>query len=309
VKRFYKSLQAKRSGGRRSLMACALGTVLVGCSANPHIDRAQFAAPTEISEIHTQAQLALALAVKLDAKLPCETNHCGEPLAFEERVNLIGNRLAEAAYQNYPGLSDRVPEFQFSVFDKSEPGTVSTPGGRVGVLRPVSGIAQSDEALSYVLAREIGHIIGRHHEENTATSTAISIIATLLAPVVKVVKVLATVYQGVTPAAASASVTAASFASSRLVISSYKPVQREEADSIALNLLQKAEVDERSAYEGFSRQAMETQASSWTRELQESLDRLSERVAQRERENPSATVGRLKLATKLEGTPRSAALF
>lgn len=277
-----------------------MGTFLVGCINNPHIDRAQFAAPTEISEIHTQAQLALTLAVKLDAKLPCQGVQCGEPLVFEDRVALIGGRLAEAAYKNYPGLNERVPEFNFTVFDKTEPGTVSTPGGRVGVLRPVSGIAQSDEALSYVLAREIGHVIGRHHEENTATSTAISILATLLAPVVKAVKVLATVYQGVTPAAASASVTAASFASSKLVISSYRPVQREEADVIALNLLRAADVNERSAYEGFSQQAMEGTASTWTRELQESLTRLNERVVAIENQARADGGARLKLATKLQ---------
>jgi len=67
-----------------------------------------------------------------------------------------------------------------------------------------------------------------------------------------VVKYLASFYSGLTTAIASASVTAASFASSKVLIASSRPRQLDEADRIALNLLASSGVAPQDAAAGFA---------------------------------------------------------
>jgi predicted Zn-dependent protease len=133
-------------------------------------------------------------------------------------------------------------------------------------------MALSDEALAFVLAREIGHVVSQHHERNAATSLAISVLASALAPVVNVAKLLAVLYSGTTSATAASAVTsAASFASSRALIASYWPQQRQEADAIALRLMARVGYDARTVAAGFAQECPQSPPTRWVRELQESM--------------------------------------
>jgi len=267
----------RRIGKLPALLAAC--TFLGACTTNLHSDRAMLAAPTSISDAYTQVNLSLRLATSLEFLEACDRSGCMESAQFDERVSRIGARLAAMAYEKFPDLAERVPSFEFSVIDKAEPGTASTAGGVVVVLRPVSGIARTDEALSFVLAREIGHVVSQHHEENTATSLMVSLLATVLAPVTAVVKYLATMYSGVTTAVASASVTAASFASSKVLIATYRPRQLNEADKIALHLLTSTGVDPQDAAAGFAYAGLRESDGAWVRELRQSVDGLTGRFA------------------------------
>ena len=272
------SAKTIRRAGKLAVLLAGC-TFLGACTTNPHSDRAVLAAPTSLSDTYTQVNLSLRLATSLDLHEACDLSGCIENTQFDERVSRIGARLAAMAYQKYPDLSGRVAGFEFSVIDKAEPGTGSTAGGVVVVLRPVSGIARTDEALSFVLAREIGHVVSQHHEENTATSLVVSLVATVLAPVASVVKYLASIYSGVTAAAASVSVTAASFASSKVLIASYRPRQLDEADRIALDLLASTGVNLQDAAAGFAYVEMRAAEAEWLRDLRRSVDGLTGRVA------------------------------
>ncbi|MFM9968178.1 MAG: M48 family metalloprotease [Burkholderiales bacterium] len=249
-----------------------------GCTVNPHVDREMLTAPTAVSDAYSQVNMHLRLATSVASNEQCNFSGCMESAQFDERVSRIGARLAAAAYVKYPDLIERVSAFEFIVVDKVEPGTVSTAGGMVAVLRPVSAVARSDEALSFVLAREIGHVVARHHEENTGTSILVSVLATVLAPVTTVLKALATVYQGATTAIASASVTAASFASSKVLIATYRPRQLDEADRIALELLSAAGMDTSEVRSGFSEPDLRAFDEQWLRDLQKSVNGLAQRV-------------------------------
>ena len=252
---------------------------LAGCTTSPHRDREMLAAPTSLSDAYTQVNLRLRLATSLELREACDQTGCMESAQFDERVSRIGARLAAAAHQKYPDLAERVPNFEFNVVDKAEPGTGSTAGGLVVVLRPVSAIARTDEALSFVLGREIGHVVSQHHEENTATSLIVSLLVTVLAPVASVVKYLATVYSGVTPAVASASITAASFASSKVLIASYRPRQLDEADKIALDLLASTGLYAQEVASAFAEKELLGADEQWVRELRRSVDGLARRQA------------------------------
>lgn len=253
------------------MAACAL---FAGCTVNPNVERDMMTAPTNLSDAYTQVHLRLKLAVARELDQPCDRSGCMESAQFDERVTRIGANLAATAYQQYPDLARRVPAFDFSVMDKSEPGTGSTAGGVIVVLRPVTAIAQTDEALSFVLAREIGHVVAQHHEENTATSLMVSLLAAVIAPVAQVVKMLATVYSGATTIAASASVTAASFASSKALIASYRPRQLDEADRIALKLLASSGLETTNLALGFAQAALQSEGDQWIADLRRSVDAL-----------------------------------
>lgn len=256
-----------------AVLAC---TILAGCASDTHGDRAVLSAPTAVSEVYSQANLQVMLATTATAP-ECIDAECEQRARFDVRVAQVGAEVAVAAYQAHPELSERVPALTFTVIDKTEPGTGSTASGHIVVLRPVGGIVRSDDALSFVLAREVGHVVAQHHEQNTGTSLIISVLATVVAPVVNVAKLLAVVYSGTTSAAAaSASLTAASFASSKAIIESYRPRQREEADAIALNLVGKLGFDARSVTAGFDEEELKTPQTRWMRDLSASVSKLSE---------------------------------
>jgi Zn-dependent protease with chaperone function len=257
-------------------VACVFAcTVLGGCASGRYLDGSPLVAPTALSDVYSQANMQLRLATTANAQEGCAESECVERVVFDQRVARTGARLAAAAYQAYPELAERIAGFDFGVLDKAEPGTASTAGGYVAVLRPVSSIATADEALSFVMAREIGHVVAQHHERNTATSLVISVLTSVLAPFVNVAKLLALVYSGTTSAIASASVTVASFASSQVLIESYRPGQLEEADAIAMKLLSPLGYDARAVTAGFARADLQSPPTRWMRELQESVERLA----------------------------------
>lgn len=73
--------------------------------------------------------------------------------------------------------------------------------------------------------------------------------------------------------------TAASFASSKVLIASYRPRQLDEADKIAVNLLASNGVDPRDAAAGFAYAGLRESDGEWVRELRQSVDGLTGRFA------------------------------
>mgnify|MGYP002629387777 CR=1 FL=1 len=249
-----------------------------GCASTGEQNSPSMFAPTAISNIYSnvsmKVQLAFTPAVRKDYFDNPEVE-CAGPSAFEQRVVRIGAKLAEAAYRTFPDLSQRIPRFEFSVSDKTEPGVASTAGGLIVVLQPVSEISLSDDALAFVIARELGHVISRHHEQNTAISISFSILATALSPVLGVSRLLALVTSSSSSATAASTLTsAASYASSRAVIASYGETQRKTSDGVALRLLPKVGFDARAVSAGLAAICRKEPPTKWLLELNESVSLL-----------------------------------
>ncbi len=262
-----------------ALCACA---ILAGCATSPHGDRVLLTAPTPLSAVYSEVNMQLKLVITANSSNPCTEPGCGPSDSLDQRVARISPALAKAAYQLYPELSDRVKSFEFIVADKSEPGTASTASGRIAILRPVGALAPTDTALAFILAREIGHVVAKHHEENTATSLIVSGLAQIFVPVANLARVFSNFFLTGTAttgtgavAAANASVTATSFVGSRVLITSYKLKQREEADAIALNLLARLGYDAPIVAAGFASVDLKSPANDWTSGLQASVGRLA----------------------------------
>ena len=261
------------------LGACA---VLAGCAASPHDGRVQLTVPQSMSAVYSEVNMQLMLVTTADAPNRCTEPGCSTSNGFDRRVARVSPELAKAAYQLYPDLRSRVKSFEFIVADKSEPGTVSTSGGRIIILRPVSSLAPTEAALAFIVAREIGHVVAKHHEENTAASLIVSGLVQIFSPFANLARAFANYFLAGTATtsasatvAANASVTAASFVGSRVLVTAYKPTQQDEADAIAMNLVTNLGYDAPTMAAAFASVDLKSPATAWTSDLRVSVERLS----------------------------------
>lgn len=215
--------------------------LLAACATSSRDGRLQVVADPKLSAVYSEVDMRVKLATTADAPAdgrqdgPCAQMACDTRLEFERKVAEIGKQLAKAAYGQFPGLGERVEKFDFAVAGKAEAGTLSSAGGAIVVLDGVRRLGLSDEALAFAIAREMGHVIGRHHDENSATSMIFSVAAALLLPVANLIRGAEVVLASGT--AISATTTAASLAGSSIVRASYRADQVREADAIAIQLL------------------------------------------------------------------------
>jgi predicted Zn-dependent protease len=204
-----------------------LVTALLGaCASTTPGGRSQLSAPDSISSAYSSLDLNLTLASLASVTTPCEGLQCEVDKGFERQVARLGTRLAEAAYETYPDLKERIPKFSFVVAEKIEGGSSSNASGTIVIYRGVRKAALEEETLAYLIAREMGHVIARHHDEMSAATILSSLLAqVLLAP--------ANLARGV---AFLASSTAGAFGKN-LVTRGASAERLNEADAIALTLL------------------------------------------------------------------------
>lgn len=260
--------------------ACVLAG---GCASPPQDGRLALALHPEMTAVYSEANMQLMLVTRADAPNRRIEAACSAWDDVDQRVARIGPDLARAAYRLYPDIGGRVRNFEFIVADKSEPGTVSSSSGRIIVLRPVGALAPNDAAFAFILAREIGHVVAQHHEENILATLIVSGLVHLFAPVANLPRVFsdlflagaATTTGASATVAANAAVTATSFVSSRVLITTYRDRQRDEADLIATSLLAQLGYDARAVAAAFAAVDLKSSATDWTSSLQASVDRLA----------------------------------
>lgn len=215
------------------VIACLL---LAGCAATSESGRSRMVAPGEIGAVYSEVEVQARMALIPNAM--CEPD-CRAVDAFREQVWRLAQRLDVAARQFGKERKHDVPLFNISVPLKDEIGTLSSSAGNILIFDGLRPLAMSEPLLAFLIAREMGHIIGRHHEENTATGLAVSLAIALVFPVAGLIQGAQAAY-----AASSVPVTlassVASFAGSRVVRSIYKLDQRREADGFALQILLRA---------------------------------------------------------------------
>lgn len=229
------------SMGFPALSVILASGLLAACAASSRDGRLQVVADPKLSAVYSEVDMRVKLATTADAPAdghqdgPCVQSVCDARPEFGRKVVEAGKRLAKIAYKKFPGLDGRVAKFDFAVAGKTEAGTLSSSSGAIVVLDGVRRMGLDDEAMAFVIAREMGHVIGRHHDENSATSMIFSVAAALLLPVANLIRGAEVVLSS--SAAISATTTAASMAGSSIMRESYRGDQVREADEIAMQLL------------------------------------------------------------------------
>jgi len=266
------------------MLICSL---LGACSTSPY-GRSQLTVPQPLSEVYSEVNMRLQLATTADARFKCTESECDASKDFEMRVARLGERLADKAFELDPDLHERIGRFEFVTSDKAEPGTTSNASGTVVVFSGTRALELSDPALAFILAREMGHVIGRHHNENTATRIIVSVLAQVLLPVSGLLRSLALLPAASSAAAASATTatatagsaaaaTAASFLGSRAVIATYWPQQLAEADTIALTVLARLGYDPQETADALAEAELRLAGdSSWPQDLRASAGHVAQ---------------------------------
>ncbi len=222
-----------------------------------------------ISDVYSDIDMRLRLASKASASA-CSAAQCDENLAFDARVVLIGRDLSKAALKLYPEQEKVIRRMQFSVAEKQEAGTASNNKGQIVVLRGVQDLQLSDDALGFVIAREMAHVMAGHHATNTSTKLIISALVSVLFPAAAIIGASSAAAQASTATTliTSAASTATSMVGSEVVMAKMKPTQLSQADEVARTIMEKAEWDMRSVESVLTQD--KPLESAWMNDLQAS---------------------------------------
>jgi Zn-dependent protease with chaperone function len=270
---------------RRALLSFLLLSFLAACSTS-RSGRTQLTTPAPLqgfSAVYSEFDMRLQLVIATNAPA-CSAAECAADRAFDQRILVLGKRLAEIAFRQHADLQMRFPRFEFVVADKADAGTASSAGGIVAIFRGVKRLELDDAALAFVLAREMSHVIAGHHDENVTTSILVAVAAQILFPVLNIGALFsgsAATTAAATTAASSVVTTtavtsAASFAGSRALRASFRPQQVREAEIIAMELLAAGGWDGREVSEQLQAlRAPMPDEPGWTVELRESALRIA----------------------------------
>jgi predicted Zn-dependent protease len=205
--------------------------------------------------------LRLASAPGVDST--CAGIQCRIDSGFDRQVSRLGSRLAQSAFEDDPELKNRISAFTFSVADKREAGTASDADGNVVIYRGVRDARPDEDALAFVIAREMGHVIARHHDEKSAATLLASLLAQLVLPVVNI--------GGGIGLIASSAVSAIG---TRMITADTETQQMQEAEDIALTLLAHQGWQPTEVADSLARYAQALGDDPWSREVRGTAERL-----------------------------------
>lgn len=260
---------SRRAASAASLVvALAAGIALSGCASTAPGGRAQLAAPAAISSVYSTIDLNLQLAAISTQPPPCQGSQCQADKGFERQVARLGSRLSTAAHEADPELRKRIPEFRFAVAEKAENGSASNSSGSIVIYRGVRRAAMDEQVLAYLMALEMGHVIARHHDERSAAGVISSLLVhLLLAP--------ANLARGVTFLASSA----ASAMGKDLVAGSDAAQRLDEADRVALDLLDRLGWSHDEVAESLAVYVKGLDDNAWSRQVRDAAERMERQAA------------------------------
>jgi predicted Zn-dependent protease len=144
---------------RRLLAALAvltLGALLTGCSTVSETGRSQLNLISATEEM----QLGLKSFTELKKNTPVS-----QDAQATARVQRVGQRVAAVA--SLPNA-----QWEFVLFESSEPNAFCLPGGKVGVYTGLLPIAKDDAGLATVIGHEVAHATSHHGSERMSQQMA-----------------------------------------------------------------------------------------------------------------------------------------
>ena len=90
---------------------------------------------------------------------------------YQRMVERIGKRITDVAKVDVPGT-----EWEFVVFEKSEPNAFAMPGGKVGVNAGLIELANEDEdEIAAVIGHEVAHVARRHSNKRMSQGVGVAL--------------------------------------------------------------------------------------------------------------------------------------
>jgi predicted Zn-dependent protease len=207
--------------GVRHLPLVFVVMLLGACSTSPQ-GRSRITTPTLVGKVYSAVDMHIQLASTISVTNPCSGEECSLNDDFDRQVQQLGARLAQSAFSIYPDLVERISQFEFVVAEKDELGSSSNASGTIIIFRGEQKHNPDEKVLAMLIAREMGHVVARHHDENAAPRMMLSLLAAVLFPAINIVRAS----------------TPTSYIGSKLILAGLKPGQLREADAIAMKLLE-----------------------------------------------------------------------
>ncbi|MDP1985380.1 MAG: M48 family metalloprotease [Sulfuritalea sp.] len=265
---------------RASLLLFAAVALLgvAGCATVPNEGRARM---VDMPLASTHADLGFSITTGPRQSAACEGStgcrtapETDAEKRFVLQVQRVSAILQNGAQNLYPDLAQRVPgmaggQFDVYVVAGDEPGTASSANGRIALNAALGARMPYDDWMAFVIAREMGHVIARHHEENSASSIATSVLMNLLIPGSSLLKSLLSV------------------GGAEIAARSKQEVQALEADLIALELLREAGFRMRDIYLTLLLDPVQLDNGTWSKSFRKSSSNLVFEVRRLEVAEPS----------------------
>jgi hypothetical protein len=204
---------------------------LSACSTTPVGERSRI---IDIPLAAAQSDLEFSIVSRPRFNQSCTGNStCPQELGseeskgFDQTVVEIAGPLQEAAMRLYPDLTWCSRKtvggcFDVYVVEGQVPGSSSSSNGRITLNSCLARWQAYETVLAFVVAREMGHVIARHHQEQSSVNIVASVLLNVLVPGSGVLK--SVISTGV----------------ARLASESNQDTQVAEADAIAYKLLKES---------------------------------------------------------------------
>lgn len=139
------------------------GAFLHGCATVPETGRSQLLIVSPSQE----TQMGFQEFEKLKKSVPISKD-----AAANAQLQRVGKRIAAIA--PLPNA-----QWEFVLFEKSEPNAFCLPGGKVGVFSGLLPIAKDDAGLATVIGHEVAHAVARHGAERMSQGAVFQILEEL----------------------------------------------------------------------------------------------------------------------------------
>jgi len=260
------------------IVLAACGVAISGCAVNPSTGRNQLIALPAAQIAHANFDFTLSAAAQgLVPASPCTrraaaaaaagtTGQPGEAACpgaqstarFAHQVRRMQAELTAEAQILAPEVFDRIAGFDIRIESDLGAGSASSAGGRIVLDAGLAALNPTDDVVAFVIAREMGHVIARHGEENSGAKMAFSALTAII------------------PGAALVRF-AASMLGAGVLKASWAEGQRREADELAMQLLagsgRPARVIALNLQSGLTRRYLP--AGDWGRYFEQSMDRVA----------------------------------
>lgn len=150
-----------------SVVAMAAPT-LSGCVMNEALGRNQLLLVSE-AELEAMARQSWNQALQQTPRT--------RDRALSRRVEIIGDRIVQAADRRFPQKNLTQMNWQFAVFEDPTVNAWVMPGGKVGFHTGILDIMENDDQVATVMGHEAGHVVGRHGAERYSQQLAAGTVA------------------------------------------------------------------------------------------------------------------------------------
>lgn len=151
---------------------------------------------------------------------PRKNDATADAAGLKSQIARVSETLHAAARGLYGEKMKSLGAFDVYVADSTDTETLSSSSGKIALYGGIAGLAPTDDWLAFVIAREMGHVLAGHHDDNSTASIITSVIMNLLLPGSGLLK------------------SALSLAGSQTAAAAGGERQKREADDIAVRLLE-----------------------------------------------------------------------